>query len=99
MFLQDNISDEEDSHFVNEDSEESKNSPIVTHYFEIGDHVDCRDQVGKWCNAEIVAVIFPFSFLQKRANLVKVHFTGWSAKYDEWIDINSDRIVAQWMRG
>ena len=57
MFLQDNISDEEDSHFVNEDSEESKNSPIV---FEIGDHADCRDQVGKWCNAEIVAVILPF---------------------------------------
>jgi|LauGreDrversion4_2_1035121.scaffolds.fasta_scaffold4458249_1 hypothetical protein len=31
--------------------------------------------------------------------MVKVHFTGWSMKYDEWIDVQSDRIVKQWVRG
>jgi hypothetical protein len=31
--------------------------------------------------------------------MVKVHFTGWSTKYDEWIDVHSDRIIKQWVRG
>ena len=31
--------------------------------------------------------------------MFKVHFTGWSSKYDEWIEENSDRIVKQWKRG
>ena len=37
--------------------------------------------------------------VQKKEIMVKVHFTGWSMKYDEWIDVQSDRIVKQWVRG
>ena len=30
---------------------------------------------------------------------MKVHFTGWSYKYDEWIDEGSERVLKQWRRG
>jgi len=50
--------------------------------FEINEHVDCRDSVNKWLNAEIIAEI-------------RVHYTGWSNKYDEWIEKDSERILKQ----
>lgn len=28
--------------------------------FQIGEHIDCRDSINKWCNGEIVAVSSPF---------------------------------------
>lgn len=31
--------------------------------------------------------------------MLRVHFTGWSYKYDEWIDERSDRVLKQWRRG
>lgn len=58
--------------------------------FSIGEHIDCLDSVNKWCNAEIVA---------KRGPMLKVHFTGWSYKYDEWISEDSERVLKQWRRG
>lgn len=39
--------------------------------------IDCLDSVGKWCNGEII---------DKKPSMIKVHFTGWSTHYDEWID-------------
>ena len=30
---------------------------------------------------------------------MKVHFTGWSNKYDEWVEENSPRLMRQWRRG
>jgi hypothetical protein len=32
---------------------------------------------------------------------LKIHFSGWSNKYDEWIDteISPHRLVKQWQRG
>ena len=33
--------------------------------------------------------------LQIRNDLVKVHYTGWSTKYDEWIPAFSERIIKQ----
>jgi len=56
----------------------------------VGDHVDCLDSVSKWCNAEIVA---------KKGGRLKVHFTGWSFKYDEWLPEDSHRLLKQWKRG
>ena len=30
--------------------------------------------------------------IQKKEDLVKVHFVGWKKAFDEWVDITSDRI-------
>lgn len=53
---------------------ESKQCP-----FYVGEHVDCLDTVSKWCNAEVLKVD---SFNSK----VFVHYSGFSSKYDEWMD-------------
>jgi hypothetical protein len=47
--------------------------------FQVGEHVDCLDTVSKWCNAEIASV---------DNGSVYIHYTGFSTKYDEWIDLN-----------
>ena len=46
--------------------------------FHVGEHVDCLDTVKKWCNAEVREV-------DAANQKVFVHFTGFVAKYDEWI--------------
>jgi len=46
--------------------------------------------VNHWLNAEIIGV---------RNDMVRVHYTGWSPKFDEWVEISSDRILKQWQRG
>lgn len=64
---------------------ESKLEPI-----HIGQNLDVRDSVGKWVNAEVRFV---------GNGTIYVHYTGWSAKYDESINIDSDRILIQWELG
>ena len=51
----------------------------VQETFNVGEHVDCLDTINKWCNAEIREV---------DDDRVFVHYTGFVAKYDEWIKIN-----------
>jgi hypothetical protein len=41
-----------------------------------GHHVDVLDSVGKWCVCQI---------LLKQHDRMHVHYTGWSAKWDEWV--------------
>ena len=45
----------------------------------VGEHVDCLDTVNKWCNAEVREV-------DEDGGRVFVHYTGFAAKYDEWVD-------------
>lgn len=48
----------------------------------MGEHVDCLDTIKKWCNGEVREV--------DNANArLFVHFTGFAAKYDEWIELAS----------
>eukprot|EP00475_Leptophrys_vorax_P043761 TRINITY_DN8520_c0_g1_i2.p1 TRINITY_DN8520_c0_g1~~TRINITY_DN8520_c0_g1_i2.p1 ORF type:complete len:339 (-),score=72.91 TRINITY_DN8520_c0_g1_i2:173-1189(-) len=48
--------------------------------------IDAQDTRGfKWCAAEIVAKELP--------NRIKVHYTGWTERHDEWIEIPSQRIA------
>jgi len=49
-------------------------------YFKVGEHIDCLDTVNKWCNAEVTAISTDNESLH-------VHYTGFSNKYDEWIDL------------
>lgn len=58
--------------------------------FCVGEHVDCLDTINKWCNGEITNI---------ENNSVFIHFTGFAAKYDEWIDLASGRVQKQWRRG
>ena len=52
--------------------------------------LDCVDEMGQWLNAEVVAM---------RVGFVKVHFSGYSAKYDVWIEQDSVRLQKQWTHG
>lgn len=69
-----------------EEQKQETTAASVTHY-KIGEQVDCQDEVNAWLNAEIIAT---------KDDKVKVHFTGWHQKYDEWIDQTSSRIQPQW---
>lgn len=51
--------------------------------FEVGQWVDCRDTVGKWCRAMIVDT--------KNQHML-VHYDGWASKWDEWMEIGDPRV-------
>lgn len=40
---------------------------------QVGDYIDAIDSINKWCLAQIV---------YKDENVVKVHYDGWSSKWD-----------------
>lgn len=58
--------------------------------YHVGQNLDVKDSVGKWINAEV---------LFAGNGTIYVHYSGWSAKYDESIDIDSPRILPQWQPG
>ena len=73
-------------------------STLPTHScpFAVNEHVDCLDTVNKWCNAEIEQI-------DEENGRVFVHYTGFSKKYDEWINYTVSkgekmRIIKQWRR-
>lgn len=56
---------------------------------EAGQWVDCRDSVGRWQRATVAGL--------KRQRLsgvevAKIHFDGWSSRWDEWVPVASSRI-------
>ena len=52
--------------------------------WKVGEHLDVFDKNGeKWRNGEVVKI---------EHCRVRIHFSGWGAKYDEWIDEDSDRL-------
>ena len=46
---------------------------------EIGQWIDCKDTVNKWCRAKVFDI-------KVEMNQIKVHYDGWSTKWDEWIE-------------
>ena len=65
--------------------------------FYVGEHVDALDTINKWCNAEVREV-------DEDNDAVFVHYTGFVAKYDEWLKTKVSkgercRIQKQWKRG
>jgi len=82
-------SDESDtSNSEMEMEEECKNNQqeTITREFELEEHIDCLDTVNHWLNAIIVNI---------RDDHIRVHYNGWAAKFDEWIHMNSPRILKQ----
>ncbi|CAN0079975.1 unnamed protein product, partial [Phaeothamnion confervicola] len=52
----------------------------------IGSALDVLDTVGKWSEAEVTAV-------DRVRHLVKISYTFWADRWDEWIPINSPRLA------
>jgi hypothetical protein len=61
--------------------------PAPKRRFFIGQNIDVLDSVKRWLNAEVLKVT---------PNELYVHYTGWSAKFDEWLPLESDRVLVQW---
>jgi len=52
--------------------------------FTLGQWVDVKDTIGQWLEAQITKI---------QPEQVFVHFNGWGARWDEWIDKKSPRIA------
>lgn len=50
----------------------------------IGDWVDCINQVNAWCKAKVV---------DANASEVRVNYSGWSSRWDQWIVRHSTRLA------
>lgn len=61
---------------------------IVSSEFEIGDAIDVLDTTSVWLSASIEE-IQDFG----DGPMIRVHYTGWSPQYDEWIPIESYRLA------
>jgi hypothetical protein len=53
--------------------------------YKLSNYIDAKDTVNHWCVGQIVDI-------DEEKNLVKVHFEGWSTRYDELIRRNAPRI-------
>ena len=67
---------------------ETKTNFWSAKHLKIGDFLDAKDTVGKWCAARII---------EKDSNLhpgkIKVHFTEWKgSKYDAWYSVSSQEL-------
>lgn len=51
--------------------------------FELGQWVDVIDTIEQWCEAEVIDL---------NESQIKVHYNGWSNRWDEWVEKNSQRI-------
>ena len=52
--------------------------------FEVGMWLDVKDTIDQWLEAQVT---------QMRPGQVYVHYNGWGARWDEWIDNDSPRIA------
>ena len=52
--------------------------------FEPGQWVDAKDTIDQWIEAQVVNV---------RNNQAYIHYNGWGARWDEYIDFNSPRLA------
>ena len=50
----------------------------------LGQWLDVKDTVNKWLEAEIIDM---------REDSIKVHYNSWAARWDEWIDLSSERLA------
>ena len=55
-------------------------------FLEKGQWVDVKDTVDKWLEAQVIEI-------SEDKKKVKIHYNKWGERWDEWIDINSPRIM------
>ena len=56
--------------------------------FEIGEWIDVKDTINQWLEAQIINI----RTINKNTQIL-VHYSGWGNRWDEWIDIKSQRIA------
>jgi hypothetical protein len=56
---------------------------------EVGMELDVLDTEGVWCPGVIRLVVYT----EDRFPLAKVHYIGWSSRFDEFIPANSNRLA------
>ena len=66
---------------------DSADARVQVHRLTIGDYIWATDRVGKWYNAKIVDKDVDNPTFFGWVGQVRVHFLGWKARFDEWIDI------------
>ncbi|KAL4511644.1 hypothetical protein ABPG72_012489 [Tetrahymena utriculariae] len=54
--------------------------------FKIGQWVDVKDTINQWLEAQIIKI-------NEVEQKVFIHYNGWGTRWDEWIDIKSERIA------
>lgn len=60
----------------------------ITQEYQLGAYIDAKDQVSKWCCAQITDID-----TSGPVPLIQIHFEGWGTKYDDTITINSPKIA------
>lgn len=50
----------------------------------VGQWVDVKDTIDQWLEAQVIDV---------KDNKVYIHYNGWGTRWDEWIEMDSDRIM------
>ena len=53
-------------------------------HIQVGDVIDAKDSEGRWFDSRIVAIDV--------GDRVKVHYNGWSSRWDCWFDRNDESI-------
>ena len=51
--------------------------------YEVGEWVDVKDTINQWLEAQVIKV---------QNNKAYVHYNGWGARWDEWIEFSSPRM-------
>eukprot|EP00475_Leptophrys_vorax_P038494 TRINITY_DN6802_c0_g1_i2.p1 TRINITY_DN6802_c0_g1~~TRINITY_DN6802_c0_g1_i2.p1 ORF type:complete len:470 (-),score=100.27 TRINITY_DN6802_c0_g1_i2:1069-2478(-) len=62
---------------------------FATDGYRIGQILDVRDHLRKWCAAEVLDV---------EDSKIKIHYTGWKPKFDEWIAVPSHRVCPAFLQ-
>ena len=50
----------------------------------VGEWVDVKDTIDQWLEAQVIDI---------KENKVYIHYNGWGTRWDEWIDMDSERIM------
>ncbi|GAB5367058.1 hypothetical protein AAMO2058_001197300 [Amorphochlora amoebiformis] len=61
----------------------SREGDVPPESLDLGSRIDCRDAFGMWLVAQIV---------EKRGDRVRVRFEGWSAEFDEVLNLNVHKL-------
>ena len=53
----------------------------------VGSRLEALDKVNAWCFATVLAVRG-----ERHSRMLKVHYMGWSRKWDQWLAVSSGRL-------
>ena len=80
-----NYNEFKDSNIIKEDYDMSCFN-LDKRVLEKGQWVDVKDTIDKWLEAQVVEI-------SEDKKKVKIHYNHWGNRWDEWLDINSPRIM------